>query len=354
MKRMIILALTFVILFGNGFISHAEGNDERDRRKDSDTEKPLEIEMEEREIHHILHRRDKRRSLQGTERIRLQKNRLSYPEQNRRAQHAPQNRAPESSDTQEQNDKQADKHGNNIQNHMGVSAAHLLPSNRWGQRSEEVSHHIEGTSGFRKDPSIRSQSDLQEHQADRRGDAKPDRERDRLNDLRTDIQNRQNQEHDSFDQDDTQCRLVRFNIGHPRNSRHIRDNHSEKAVQSHTGSHDKRLVRKKSHRNRSDGRGDAGCHEYRIPQVSAFRLVARKNIRIQRNDIRHGDKRGQPRKNLGSDICLVFLQMKKSFHTISSPQFRYPVYTGCSYHSVYHKSTEIQPLSFQPARSVLE
>lgn len=29
MKRMIILVLTFVILFGNGFISHAEGKDEK-------------------------------------------------------------------------------------------------------------------------------------------------------------------------------------------------------------------------------------------------------------------------------------------------------------------------------------
>ena len=255
------------------------------RRAAVPQEEITKIKLEQGKIHHILDRRHKGRSSQRSERIRLHEDRFTGPVQDRCHKHPSQNRSLDPLLIQIDDHKQADKHRDNTEHHLSIPGAHLFPAQSGSQCSEEVLHHVVRTSGIGIDPRIRSESDVQKHQTDCRRDSQADRQRNRVNNLFTDVEHRQDQEQDSFNQNNTQCRTEGNQIGGSCNGSDIRDNDREETVQSHTGRHDKRLVRKKGHGERTYRGSNTGRHKNSVPKVRSLCLKIRQKIRVQGDDI---------------------------------------------------------------------
>ena len=92
-------------------------------------------------------------------------------------------------------------------------------------------------------------------------------------------------------------------------------NDSKEAVEAHAGSHDEGLVGEERHADRTDGRGNARREKHTVPQRRTCCKV-RQKIRVERDDVGHGHKRGKTGKDLGADRRTVGLQLKKLFHDI--------------------------------------
>ena len=127
-----------------------------------------------------------------------------------------------------------------------------------------------------------------------------DAERNRIHDLLTHIQHGKDQENDTLDQYDAECRLKGLKIGHARQSDDVCDNDGKEAVQSHAGRHCKGLVGNECHHENTDCGCNTGCQENTVPKFRHGILSKTgQQVRIQGYNISHGHECGQS----GNDLC---------------------------------------------------
>ena len=107
-----------------------------------------------------------------------------------------------------------------------------------GHGAEEVTHDIEGIGvavPLGVNAHVGANADIHQHQADGGADAQPHAQRDGVNDLITDVEHAQQQEHDALHQDDAQYRLEGAGVVGVQHSGHVARHHGEEAVQAMPG-----------------------------------------------------------------------------------------------------------------------
>ena len=264
--------------------------------------------------------RHKGGALQGGEGVHVQEDGLTGPVDHGGSQHTHQHGGLDALLGQQDDDEQTHKHGDNSQDHGAVLGAHVILDDAGGHGAEEVTHDIEGigvavTLGV--NAHVGANADIHQHQADGGADAQPHAQRDGVNDLITDVEHAQQQEHDALHQDDAQYRLEGAGVVGVQQGGHVARHHGEEAVQAHAGSHDKGLVGQESHAHRADGGGDAGGEKYAVPQGRPG-LEAGEQVRVQGDDVGHRHERGETGQNFCFHSCAVLLQVEDTFHCFLS------------------------------------
>ena len=221
------------------------------------------------------------------------------------------------------NGEETGKHGNNGQDHGGVAGiTHVGTQDAGGQSAEEVTHDIKRRGeavALGVDAHIGAQADVHQHQANGRGNAQTDTQRNGLHDLFPDIQHGQEDEDNALDQNDHQSGLEGGHIGHAGHGDNVPHDHSKEAVQTHTGGQGEGLVGQEGHCEHTDGRGDAGSQEHAVPQVLSLGTKAREQIGVQGDDVGHGHEGGQAGNQLGLYARLVLRQMEELFKHLGRP-----------------------------------
>ena len=131
------------------------------------------------------------------------------------------------------------------------------------------------------------------------------------------LEHREHDEHDALDEDDAQCRLERLQVAHAGQGDDVGHDDGKEAVESHAGRHGKGLVGRERHDERADGGSDARGEEHAVPELrAALSAEAGQQVRVERDDVRHGHERGEAGKKLGAHGGPVGLQLEKLFHDI--------------------------------------
>ncbi len=302
-------------------INDAECDCQGDDGKPANFNEALEVELEEGNAEHICKGRQEGSRCQGCKGIGVQEQEGADPVDHGSDQHAKQDSTLDAFLGHGHNGKQADKHGDDSQDHGSVaSIAHIGLQHAGGQGAEEVTHDIEGsgkTVALGVDAHIGAQADVHQHKADGRRDAQTDAQRNGFHDFLTDIQDRQEQEHDAFHQNNDQSSLERSHIAHAGHGNNVTNDHSKEAVQAHAGSHGEGLVRQERHAEHTNGGSNTSGHEHTVPQVRTASAEVGQQIGVQGNDVGHGHEGGQASHDFGLHICAVFRELKEFLkHTI--------------------------------------
>ena len=295
-------------------INDAEGDDQRHNGEPADGGEAGKIQLEQGGLRHVAEGGQEGGRLQALKGIGVHKDGLAGPVDAGAAQNAVKHRAADLFVVQRHDDEQAGKHGDDLEDHLAVAAADGLPGGAGGERAEEITHYEEGAALVGIDAGIGAEADVHQHQADGGADAQPHAQRDGFHDLFPDIEDGEDQEDHALHQNDHQSRLEGAQIGHARETRHIGHHQGKKAVETHAGRHGEGLVGQKAHADGADGGSDAGGQKHAVPEPHALCAEAGEQVGVQGDDVRHGHKGGQARRQLGADGGAPFFQMKQRFH----------------------------------------
>ena len=295
-------------------IDDAEGNDQGNDGEPADFQEACEIELEEGGLHHVSEGRQEGSGGQGCEGIGVQEGKGACPVDHRGNEHAEQDGTLDALLGHCHDGKQANKHGDNGQDHGGITGiTHVGLQHAGGQCAEEVTHHEEGGGeavALGVDAHIGAQADVHQHQANGGRNAQTDAQRNRLHDLLTDIEDGQDHEYNTLNQDDDQSSLEGCHISHTGHGDNVAHDHSEEAVQAHAGSHAEGLIGQECHAEHTHSGSDAGGHEHTIPQLGALSAEIGQQIGVQSDDVGHGHESGQTSHQFSLDIGAVVGQFK--------------------------------------------
>ena len=284
-------------------IDHAEGDDQGDGGEPADVHKAGEVKLEESGGDHVGEGGHEARGLKAGERIHAQEQEAAGPVEHGGEEHTEQNGGLDALLGQNDHHEHAEEGGDGGEDH-GVIAdvAHAALDDAGGQGAEEVAHDVEGAGeavALGIDADVGAETDVHQHQADGGGDAVADAERNGLDDLLTDLQEGEDEEHDALDEDDDQTGLERGLILAVVDDGDVGHDHGKEAVQTHAGSHDEGLVGHEGHADGADGGGNAGCQEHTVPQRGADREVGQQ-VGVQGDDVGHRHER-RDRKSVGRE-----------------------------------------------------
>ena len=296
-------------------VNDAERDDERHDREPADLAEGSKVELEQGRLGHVAERRHERRALERRKRVRVQEDGLARPVDAGRAEHAQQHGALDLLVREQHDQEQAHEHGHDREHHLRVAVAHVGLGKAGRERAEEIAHDVKRAAVARVHTGVGADANVEQHETDGRRDAEPDAERNGLDDLLAHLEHRENDEHDALDEDDAQRRLERLQVAHAGQGDDVGHDDGEKAVETHAGRHGKGLVGRERHDERADGGGDAGGEEHAVPELrAALGAEAGQQVRVERDDVRHGHERRQAGDDLGAYGGVVFFQVKELFH----------------------------------------
>ena len=306
-------------------VDDAEGNHQGDDGEPADFQEACKIELEEGGLHHVSEGRQEGSGGQGCKGIGIQESEGACPVDHGGNEHAEEDGALDAILGHGHDGKQANKHGDNGQDHSGVTGvAHVGLQHAGGQSAKEVTHDEEGGGeavALGVDAHVGAQADVHQHQADGGRNAQADAQRNGLHDLLPDIEDGQDHEHNTLNQDDDQSGLEGSHIGHTGHGNNVAHDHSKEAVQAHAGGHAEGLVGQEGHAEHADGGCDTGGHEHAVPELGALSAEIGQQIGVQSNDVGHGHEGGQTGNQFGFDVGAVFRQFKNLFKHIFFPFF---------------------------------
>ena len=295
-------------------VNDAEGDDQGDGGEPADFHEAGEVELEQSNLGHIGEGRQEGSGSQGGEGVGVQEGEGADPVNHGSDEHTVQHGTLDALLGHRQDDKQADKHGHDGQDHGGeTGVAHVILQVAGSQCAKEVAHDIEGSGeavALCIDTHVGAKADIHQHQADSGRDAQTDAEGNGLHDLLADVEDGQDNEDDALQQDDDQSGLEGSHVGHAGHGNDVADDHGKEAVQTHTGSHCEGLVGQERHAERTDGRRDAGCQEHAVPQILSGGAEAGEQVRVQRDDVGHRHERREASHDLSLDGGLVLGELE--------------------------------------------
>ena len=298
-------------------IDHAEGNDQSNGGEPADLEEALEVELKEGGGHHVREGGNKAGGSQGSEGIAPQ-GEGSGPIDDRGHQHPQKDSALDALLCQDDDGEEANEGGDHLEDHGGIAGAYGGAGYAGGEGAEEVPHHKEGTAGLGVDAGVGAEANVHQHQADGGGDAQPDPQGDGLHDLFPDVQYREDDKDDTFNEDDNQGGLEAGHVGHSGEAGDVGHHHSEKAVEAHSRGQGKGLVGQEGHAEHGKGGRQAGRHKDAVPQGGAHIKVG-EQVGIQGDDIGHRHEGGETGDDLGADRGAVLFQLEELLHKKQIP-----------------------------------
>ena len=280
----------------------------------------MEIELKESDLSHVLEVGQEAGTLQGGKGIVVQEDGIACPVDHGAGEHTHQHGGLFALLGQQHDDEQTHEHGDNGQHHLAVLLAHVALNGAGGHGAEEVTHDIEGGGvvvALGIDAGVGAEADVHEHQADGRADTQAHTQGNGGDDLIPDVEHAQQQEHDALHQDDAQGSLEGGGVVGLQHGGDVAADDGKKAVQPHARRHNEGLVGQEGHAGGAHGGGQAGGHEYGLPQGGTGVKICQQ-VGVQGDDVRHGHEGGQTGNDLRFYGGAVLLQVKKFFHLILS------------------------------------